>query len=128
VTFFFDRLIALGIAIQLREEGRDIRHLREIFAPGTKDEEWIPEVGKAGWVLITADRRIRSRKLQKKALRASQITAFFCDEQLNGKHSHIREQWLRERWPSIEEQATRAQRGEHFLIAWNGRITKLPPL
>jgi hypothetical protein len=128
VTFFFDRIIAVGIAIQLRAEGHHIIHLEERFPASTRDVDWIPVVGQEGWILVTTDRRIRSRKAEKKVLRASQITAFFCDEEFSRKHSASRAQWLRDRWPSIEEHAARAQQGEHFLISWNGRITKLRAL
>jgi hypothetical protein len=128
VTFFFDRIIAVGVVIQLRAEGRNLIHLEEMFPPSAKDVDWIAVVGREGWVLLTTDRRIRSRKVEKRALRRAQITTFFCNEGLSGKHAAGKVQWLRDHWDKIEERAATAQKGEHFSISENGQIKKMPDL
>src|SRR5260370_42714932 len=43
------------------------RHL-DHFDRGTIDESWLPHVGLNGWVLLTADKRIRYNFLEKRAL------------------------------------------------------------
>jgi hypothetical protein len=51
------------------------RHLSH-FHRGTPDESWLPVVGKNGWVLLTADKRIRYNLLEKRALDKSRVREF----------------------------------------------------
>jgi hypothetical protein len=48
----------------------------EVFAQGAPDEEWLPEVGRRGWVLLTKDDRIRSTTAQREILLAAGVRAF----------------------------------------------------
>jgi hypothetical protein len=50
--------------------------LRAHFAEGTPDEEWLSDVGKRGWVVLTRDQRIRRREVEVKALIAANVAAF----------------------------------------------------
>ena len=47
------------------------------FAPGTEDTEWLPEVGRRGWALLTTDARIRSNFLEREAVRTNGIRMFY---------------------------------------------------
>ncbi len=51
------------------------RHL-DHFPPGTLDTKWLPLVGKRGWVLVTADKRLRFNELEKRALEKFRVRAF----------------------------------------------------
>jgi hypothetical protein len=44
---------------------------------GAKDPQWLPIVGKAGLVLLTRDKRIRKRPVERKALLGSGLRACF---------------------------------------------------
>lgn len=46
------------------------------FQRGTPDDQWLPEVGKRGWILLTQDKRIRHRKNEILALRQNDVRAF----------------------------------------------------
>lgn len=46
------------------------------FARGTPDEVWLPECGRCGWVVLTRDKRIRYRVLERTALRDAGVRAF----------------------------------------------------
>jgi hypothetical protein len=39
----------------------------ELFTRGAAGESWLPEVGKNGWVPLTADKNIRCNFLEKRA-------------------------------------------------------------
>ncbi len=43
------------------------------FGPTTRDEEWIPQVAKRGWVALTHDRQIRRRPNEVAAVEASAL-------------------------------------------------------
>jgi hypothetical protein len=69
---------------------------------GAKDPEWLPVVGKAGMVLLTRDKRIRSRPVERMALLDSGLRACF---QTTGGQLNLFEQlqlWLRF-WSDIED-------------------------
>jgi PIN like domain len=63
---------------------RFLRHL-DRFPRGVPDEDWLPEVGKNGWALLTADKRIRYNFLEKRALEQNSVREFvFASGNLSG--------------------------------------------
>ena len=61
------------------------RHLSH-FSRGTLDENWLPLVGKNGWVLLTADKRIRYNLLEKRALDKNRVREFvFTSGNMSGR-------------------------------------------
>ena len=55
------------------------------FPPATPDAEWLPYVGQKGWVLVTTDKRIRQRSLEKQAVQQHAVAMFcFTSNELNG--------------------------------------------
>ena len=47
------------------------------FEAGTQDVDWLPEVGRREWCLLTTDKRIRRRPLEREAVRANVIRMFY---------------------------------------------------
>ena len=47
------------------------------FARGVPDTEWLPEVGKRSWCLLTTDKRIRRRPLEREAVFEHTIRMFY---------------------------------------------------
>jgi hypothetical protein len=66
-----ETLVAALIAANVRVE-RATRN----FPRGTPDEVWLPEVGRRGWIVLTRDKRIRYRTLERVALTAAAVRAF----------------------------------------------------
>src|SRR6266849_9370293 len=61
------------------------RHLAH-FQSGTPDETWLPKVGANGWVLLTADKRIRYNFLEKQALKEYAVREFvFASGNMSGQ-------------------------------------------
>jgi hypothetical protein len=61
-----------------------VSHL-DRFAPGTPDTEWLPEIARAGWCLLTSDVRIRYNQLERKAVQDHKIRMFcFSRNNLSG--------------------------------------------
>ena len=76
-TFFLDQ--GLGdkvIAHALRQQGLKVALLKEHFATDALDEEWLPEVGRRGWLILTKDDRIRRRPVERQALMQGNARAF----------------------------------------------------
>ena len=62
-----------------------VRHL-DLFPRGTPDEKWLPDVGKNGWILLTADKQLRYNLLEMRALRQYKVRTFtFASGNLSGQ-------------------------------------------
>jgi hypothetical protein len=64
---FPERLRAAGVRLEI--------HL-DHFAQGTEDEDWLGEVGKRDWVLLTLDARLRYNRLERDAIMEHGLAAF----------------------------------------------------
>jgi predicted nuclease of predicted toxin-antitoxin system len=62
-----DALIAAGAAVE---------PYHTQFQPGTPDAEWLPAVGRKGWVVLTKDRHVRRRPIEVQAILSSGVKAF----------------------------------------------------
>src|SRR5690348_7928618 len=72
-----DTLTKLGVRFE--------RHLAH-FSRGTPDETWLPMVGPKGWILLTADKRIRYNFLEKRALQQHAVREFvFASGNMSGE-------------------------------------------
>jgi len=86
LVFFIDRSLGRKIVAQaLREVGEIIQIHDDHFAPDAKDEDWLAEVGKRGWIVLTKDDRIRYRVTERSALTSAKVGAFvLTSTQLQG--------------------------------------------
>ena len=76
-TLFLDEsLDSLSVVIALREAGATVERHTEHFARGVADDVWLAEAGKNGWIVLTRDKRIRYRQLERLALQAAKVRAF----------------------------------------------------
>jgi predicted nuclease of predicted toxin-antitoxin system len=74
---FIDRSLGrLTIASALRAQGAEVHTHDAHFAQNARDEEWLAEVGRRGWAVITKDTRIRYRQTELSALIAGGVRAF----------------------------------------------------
>jgi hypothetical protein len=48
----------------------------DYFSPNARDEEWLSEVGRRQWVVLTKDERIRYREIERTALMNAGVRAF----------------------------------------------------
>ena len=77
LTLFLDEsLDSLSVATALREAGATVARHTEHFARGVTDDVWLTEVGRNGWIVLTRDKRIRYRQLERIALQAAKVRAF----------------------------------------------------
>ncbi len=64
------------VAEALRGAGARVEVHIDHFAPAAPDLEWIPEVGRRGWVLITKDENIWRNRLERAAYREAELRGF----------------------------------------------------
>jgi PIN like domain len=86
LVFFIDRSLGRRIVAQaLREVGETVEIHDDHFAPDAKDEVWLVEVGRRGWIVLTKDDRIRYRVTERTALASARVRAFvLTSTQLQG--------------------------------------------
>ena len=79
LTFFVDECLGgKALSAALRAAGHDVVLHRERFSPGTDDVAWLTALyeRRAEWVVLTKDKQIRKRPLEKLALMAAGLRVF----------------------------------------------------
>lgn len=77
LVFFVDRSLGRKVIPgALRGAGEEVRVHDDHFPQDAKDEMWLAEAGKSGWVVLTKDKHIRYRAAEILALRAANVRAF----------------------------------------------------
>lgn len=77
LTFFLDHQIGrYQVAEALRAAGAKVEVHLDYFAGNVPDVEWIPEVARRNWVLITKDQNIRRNPMERAAYEAAKLRGF----------------------------------------------------
>jgi predicted nuclease of predicted toxin-antitoxin system len=77
LVWFVDRSLGKRVCEALRATGADVVYLEDEYADNASDEEWLAEVGAKGFVVITKDKQIRTRLVERQALLNGKVRAFF---------------------------------------------------
>ncbi|MBM3359659.1 MAG: hypothetical protein FJY54_18315 [Betaproteobacteria bacterium] len=87
LTFFLDYQIGRYVVAEaLRAAGARVEVHLDHFKQVTPDTEWIPEVGKREWVLITKDQNIRRNPLERAAYESAKLRGFIVTgKNMDGK-------------------------------------------
>ncbi|KYF88592.1 hypothetical protein BE20_22600 [Sorangium cellulosum] len=73
-VYFVDRSLGRGIVVAtLRAAGHEVHAHDDHFAQNTPDTEWLVEVGRRRWVVLTKDKNIRSNQLELRALLEAKV-------------------------------------------------------
>jgi hypothetical protein len=77
LTFFVDKCLGTRVVPNaLRARGVDVEVKTDHFAPDTKDTDWLLEVGKRGWVILSKDKHLRHNYLEIVSLLESGTASF----------------------------------------------------
>jgi len=77
---FIDRSVPKGVAAALKEVRDDVRWFEDEFDHDTKDTVWLPEVGRRGWIVISRDKKIRTRPAERQALLEARAGCFILTQ------------------------------------------------
>lgn len=75
-TFFVDRCLGKTVGAVLREHGLKIEFHSDHFQDDAADEEWISEVGRQGWIVLTKDKAIKKRPIELRAVVVAKVRMF----------------------------------------------------
>lgn len=77
LTFFLDRSLGKElIAKALRDAKVSVEVHDDCFMSNARDEDWLFEVGKRGWIVLTKDRRFHTRVLEITSIASSRAKVF----------------------------------------------------
>lgn len=87
ITFFIDRCLgSKRIVTALKSSGIAVEIHDDHFAKDAQDVDWLPEVGKQGWVVLTKDAKISKNHLERMAVTNAGISMFtLASQNLSGK-------------------------------------------
>ncbi|HTD32291.1 MAG TPA: hypothetical protein VK665_01420 [Candidatus Elarobacter sp.] len=122
MTFFFDNTFPPQLVKILVILGVDAHHLQDDFPPDTLDVDWIPEVGKKGWVVVTGDRRISKKPPERKALQEANVIAVFMSKGFTSKKIFDIVASFVKWWPEIEYAVSRVKPGTSLEVGVNGKV------
>lgn len=77
---FIDRSIPRGVAEALKAVRDDVLWLEDRFSHDAKDTQWINAVGREGWLVISRDKKIRTRPGERAALMRASVGAFILTQ------------------------------------------------
>lgn len=73
---FIDRSIPKSVAQALKSVRNDVIWLEDVFPDDTPDPTWLAEAGEKGWLVITRDKKIRTRPGERAAIAAAGVGCF----------------------------------------------------
>ncbi|WP_017305046.1 hypothetical protein [Spirulina subsalsa] len=90
-VFFLDRCLGKHPIIEiLRSTGVAVEVHDDHFPQNAQDVEWIPEIGRKGWVVLTKDERIARNLIERRAIAYANIRMFtLVSKQLSGEETAI---------------------------------------
>ena len=130
MTFFLDNCVPIGLAQILKIAQCDVVHFQEVwpdsqFPDGVDDVDWIPEIGRRGWIIVSADPKITTRPPEVAALKKAHVVAFFIYKGFTEKLIFEQARWLFRSWERIEHEAHGASKGNYFEVRSDGAVKVL---
>ena len=114
---FIDRSIPKSVALALKAVRDDVLWLEDRFAHDTRDEERLTTAGAENWLVISRDKRIRTRPAEREAIINSDVGCFI----LNQSRDPTRWEYLKLLALTLDEMVTIFERTERPFIYSVGR-------
>lgn len=87
IIFFIDRCLGKKqVAKAFQSSGIAVEIHDDHFGQNAQDVDWLPEIGKRGWVVLTKDAKISKNHLERMAVTNAGISMFtLASQNLSGK-------------------------------------------
>jgi hypothetical protein len=124
LKFLFDENLPVPAARALRDVGEPVTHVQFEGLRGSTDQEIARQLATNGWLLVTADNRIRKRVQERAAFAAARAGVFV----FSGKAKRTGSDWLAlifRRWPDIKQYAETHEVPCLVLVPDRGAIERL---
>jgi hypothetical protein len=128
IVFFTDQNLSGETIPQalISSSGYPCQRHRDNFPLDARDVDWLPTVGRRGWILVTKDWRMLQRPLEREAILAANVRAFiFRERNLRGE---IMAQIIRVAMPRMLGAIDRYEAPFVFSLERDGTIQALSAL
>jgi hypothetical protein len=125
VTFFVDRDLGPLVGKALRAVKVEVVLHHERFGPMEKDTAWIASVSREGLVILTRDRKIRSRPGERAVFEAAGARSFVVTTGASTPLDDLRA--LLAAWPRIQDRIENQPGPFMYGISRDGRMTQFIP-
>lgn len=121
-TFIFDECIGWPILetveplLRLHNLPFRLKHVVEYYK-GAKDDEWVPEIARNGWIVITADRGVRPSRGGKLPFicKRNGVTHILLSGALHASNAAVKASCIVASWTDIYDTA-QASPGSRFIL------------
>jgi predicted nuclease of predicted toxin-antitoxin system len=86
---FIDRSVPRSVADAVKKMRDDVLWLEDEFPHDVPDEEWLAAAGQRGWLVITHDRKIRTRPGERRAIMEHRVGCFILTYKQDLKKEEI---------------------------------------
>jgi len=124
MTFFFDNNISPTLVEGLKGFGEDVCHLKDYFPEDTPDPQWLKAIGQNNWILITRDKAINRRPVEKQAIKQYKLGSFFMLGKDMDRWAQVKQMVIA--WKRIKEYAAKSRKPFAYKVYRSGR--KIEPL
>ena len=124
MTLLFDENISHRVVAALKALGHPVEHVLQILPQGATDETIFREAGERGWCLVTQDKNIKRKKVQREAMKQAGAGVFVFTGRARRSVDELTIVLL-ERMPEILELAARTKPPFMFGIPDRGEVARL---
>lgn len=86
---FIDRSVPRGVADAVKRMRDDVLWLEDEFPHDVSDQEWLAAAGERGWLVITHDRKVRTRPGERRAIMDHGVGCFILTYKQDLKKEEI---------------------------------------
>ena len=86
---FVDASVPRSVADEIKKVRPDTRWMGDLFPLDTKDPEWLAEAGRQGWLVITHDKKVRTRPGERRAIMERGVGCFILAYRQDLKKAEI---------------------------------------
>lgn len=128
IVFFCDQNLS-GDAIPqalISATGYPCEKHKDNFALDARDVDWLPQIGRRGWILLTRDWQMLRRPIEREAILAANVRAFvFRERSLKGE---VMAEIIRVAAPHMIHAIDQFEAPFVFSLENDGHITALSPI
>lgn len=88
---FVDASVPRSVADELKKVRPDARWKEDLFPTDTKDTVWLEAAGRRGWLVVTHDKKIRTRPGERRAIEEHGVGCFILGYKQDLKKQEIAE-------------------------------------
>jgi hypothetical protein len=108
------------------EHGHEVRPIREVYGEDAQDLDFLPKLGREGWILVSKDRRQTRRPAEREARQKARVTALYFGPFFGRIRFWEQAAFVVRYWPALASWAETSTPGTVGIIQQNGKVKAVP--